>query len=354
MTNSTKKRSIKSGVPAGSLVHIGEKKVEKVEIRLINYDTQHYSDHSIKEIDECFGYKDSKATTWINIDGMHDTGIFKKLGDCFGIHPLILEDVLNTEQRPKVEDFKDYVYIVLKMIDYEENTKKISFEQVSIIFGKYYLISIQEKPLKIYEELRKRLKNNAGNIRKTGTDYLAYLLLDLIIDNYFDVLEKTGERFEVIENKLIHLPSQKLLRSIYNLKRDMLFLRKSVWPLREVINRLERDEIALVKNNTRLYIRDIYDHTIQIIDTVETYRDMIAGMIDIYLSSISNRLNEVMKILTIISTIFIPATFIASIYGMNFRFMPEISWKWSYLVVWFIILGISISMVIYFKRKKWF
>ncbi|MBM3713101.1 MAG: magnesium/cobalt transporter CorA, partial [Actinobacteria bacterium] len=193
-----------------------------------------------------------------------------------------------------------------------------------------------------------------SKIRKAGSDYLAYLLIDSIIDNYFSVLENVGERIENIENKLVSNPSPKTLKAIHNLKRDMLFLRKSVWPLREVISKLERGEISLIKNSTKIYIRDIYDHIIQVIDTIETYRDMLSGMIDIYLSSISNRLNEVMKILTIISTIFIPITFIASIYGMNFKFMPEFSWKWSYPVVWVIMLAVIITMVIYFKRKKWF
>ncbi|MBN1298874.1 MAG: magnesium and cobalt transport protein CorA, partial [Actinobacteria bacterium] len=237
-----KKRSVKSGIPAGSLIHIGEKKVSRVKISLINYDAEQYREESVRDVAQCFEYKDSKALTWISIDGIHETEIFKKIGDCFGVHPLILEDILNTEQRPKVEDFSDYVYIVLKLADFDENNiKKIIFEQVSIIFGRHYLISIQEKPLNIYEPVRQRLKNNIGNIRKYGTDYLAYTLIDTIIDNYFYVLEKTGERFETIENKLIISPSQKLLKSIYNLKRDVLYLRKSVWPLREVISRLERD-----------------------------------------------------------------------------------------------------------------
>jgi len=354
MAETSKKRSSKAGIPAGSLIHIGEKKVDKIKIKLIDYGSDKYIEQDFENIEQCFEFKDNETISWINIDGIHDTEILSKLGDCFEFHPLVLEDILNTEQRPKVEDFKDYVYIVLKMIDYDKKIKELSFEQVSIIFGKNYLISFQEKPLKIYEPIKKTIKNNESKIRKNGSDYLAYLLVDSIIDNYFSVLENIGERIENIENKLVVSPSSKTLKAIYVLKRDMLLLHKSVWPLREVISKLERGETLLVESNTRIYIRDVYDHIIQIIDTVETYRDMLSNMIDIYLSSMSNRLNEVMKVLTIISTIFIPITFIASIYGMNFIYMPEFTSKWSYPVVWFIILTIIIAMVIYFKRKKWF
>jgi magnesium transporter len=267
---------------------------------------------------------------------------------------LILEDILNTDQRPKIENFDDYVYFVLKMIDYDKNSRLFLFDQVSMILGKNYLISVQEKPLQDYDQIRSRIKNNVGKIRNHKTDYLAYLLTDVIVDNYFTVLDKISERIETLENKLVVNPTQKTLRAIYGLKREMLFLRKAVWPLRDVINKLERDDIQLINDSTKIYFRDIYDHIIQIIDTIETYREMISGMLEIYLSSISNRLNEVMKILTIISTIFIPVTFIASIYGMNFRFMPEINWKWSYFAVWAVIIGIAVYMIIYFKRKKWF
>lgn len=354
MNSSSTRRSSKSGMPAGSLIHIGEKKVEKVKIKLIDYGATEYIEQDIENIEQCFPYKDDYTITWINIDGIHETDVLKKLGDCFGFHPLILEDILNTGQRPKIEDFNDYIYFVLKMIDYSYKTNTISLEQVSIIIGKNYVISLQEKPLEIYESIRKRIKNDKSKIRNAGSDYLAYLIIDSIIDNYFSVLEQIGEKIEHVENKLISNPAQKTLKTIYDLKRNMLYMRKSTWPLREIISRLERGEIALINDNTRIYIRDIYDHIIQVIDTIETFRDMLSGMIDIYLSSMTHRLNEVMKILTIISTIFIPITFIASIYGMNFRFMPEISWKWGYLVVWAIILFIIIYMIIYFKRKKWF
>ena len=354
MNSSSSQRSSKSGLPPGSLIHIGQKKVKKVKISLIDYGPEEYEEKDIDNIEQCFPYKDDHTITWINIDGIHDTMILKKLGECFGFHPLILEDILNTQQRPKLEDFTDYIYFVLKTIEYNSKTNAVSLEQVSIILGKNYVISLQEKPLKIYEPIRDRIKKDKSKIRNAGSDYLAYLLIDSIIDNYFSVLEKTGERIEHVENKLVTNPTQKTLKAIYDLKRNMLYMRKSTWPLREIISKLERGEISLINESTRIYIRDIYDHIIQVIDTIETFRDMLSGMVDIYLSSMSHKLNEIMKVLTIISTIFIPITFIASIYGMNFRFMPEITWKWGYLAVWAIILFIIVYMIIYFKRKKWF
>lgn len=252
MNSSSSQRSSKSGMPAGSLIHIGEKKVEKVKIKLIDYGVTEYTEQDIENIEQCFPYKDDHTITWINIDGIHETDIMEKLGDCFGFHPLILEDILNTQQRPKIEDFNDYIYFVLKMIDYSYKTNTISLEQVSIILGKNYVISLQEKPLEIYEPIRSRIKNDKSKIRNTGSDYLVYLLIDSIIDNYFSVLEKIGEKIEHVENKLVSNPTQKTLKTIYNLKRNMLYMRKSTWPLREIISRLERGEISLINDSTRI------------------------------------------------------------------------------------------------------
>jgi magnesium transporter len=240
------------------------------------------------------------------------------------------------------------------MIDIDEKEKNLYFDQVSIIFGKNFVVSFQEKPLEIYDPIIKRLRDENSLLRDKGADFIAYLLIDVIIDNYFMVSEKTGEKIERLEDKLVINPTQKILGSVYKLKRDMLFMRKFIWPLREVVSRLERSQSSLISDYTKLYLRDAYDHIIQIIDTVETYREMLSGMIDIYLSSMSNRLNEVMKILTIFSTIFIPLTFIASIYGMNFKYMPELMSKFGYPAVWVIMAGVSIFMIFYFKRKKWF
>ena len=354
MIRFVKKRSKKTGLPPGSLVHIGKKKEKKTKITIIDYDEKTFQELEIEAPKECITYKDKPTITWVNVDGIENTRILKDLGECFNIHPLTLEDILNTDHRPKLEDYENYIYIVLKMLSYDEKEGEISSEQVSLILGKNYVISFQESEGDIFDPIRERIKNGKGSVRKAGSDYLSYLLLDAIVDNYFTILEKISEKIEGLEDEVIKNPTQETLNTIHNLKTEMLYLKKSVWPLREVVNKLERGELSLIKKSTSVYLRDIYDHTIQVIDTTETLRDMLSGILDIYLSSVSNRMNEVMKVLTIIATIFIPITFIAGIYGMNFSNMPEIGWPWSYLVFWIVVLIICITMIIYFKRKKWF
>jgi magnesium transporter len=354
MVDITGKRSKKSGLPAGTLIHIGEKKLRETKIKLIDYSKKDFIEKDLDNISQCFPYKDDQYITWINIDGLHDINVLEELGNCFGFHPLIMEDILNTEQRPKTEVMDEYTYVVLKMIDSDLKANELKIEQVSIIFGKNFVVSFQESPLDMYDPIRKALQNEKSPARKHGPDYIAYLLIDAIVDNYFKVCEIIGERIEIFENKIVANPTQKTLAAIYKLKRNMLFIRKSIWPLREVISGLDRSTSKLIKSNTKLYLRDIYDHVIQVIDTVETYREMLSEMIEIYLSSMSNKLNEIMKVLTIFSAVFIPLTFIASIYGMNFKWMPELSFKYSYIIVWAIIIGVGIFLIFYFKRKKWF
>jgi magnesium transporter len=287
------------------------------------------------------------------VDGLHQVEILEKLGECYGLHPLVLEDILNTDQRPKTEDYGEYIYIVLKMLDYNDKSNEIEPEQMSLILGPNFVFSFQEREGDTFNPIRERIRNNKGRIRKMGADYLAYTLLDSIVDNYFIILEKLGEKIEFLEEKLVTRPTPETLQVIHYLKREMISFRKAVWPLREVVSGLERGEASLIKEATRIYLRDVYDHTIQTIDTIETYRDMVSGMLDIYLSSVSNRLNSVMKVLTIIATIFMPLTFLAGVYGMNFKYMPELEWRWGYPVTWLIMAGIGISMLIYFRKKRW-
>jgi magnesium transporter len=348
-----KKRSEKAGLPPGSLVHIGEKKAETPKITVMDYDETHFQEKEIKTIEECFLFKDKPTVTWINIDGLHQVEILEKLGECYGLHPLVLEDILNTDQRPKMEDYGEYLYIVLRMLNYNDKSSEIESEQISLVLGPNFVFSFQEREGDTFNPIRDRIRNSKGRIRKMGADHLAYTLLDSIIDNYFIILEKLGEKIEFLEEEVVTRPTPETLQTIHHLKREMIFLRKGVWPLREVISGLERGESSLIKESTRIYLRDVYDHTIQTIDTIETYRDMVSGMLDIYLSSISNRLNAVMKVLTIIATIFMPLTFIAGIYGMNFKYMPELEWRWGYPAIWFAVVLISVSMLIYFKRKRW-
>lgn len=348
-----RKGSRVAGLPPGALVHIGDRKSEKVEITVFSYDESRVEEREVDSVEECLELKDKHTTTWINVDGLHRIEVLEKLGESFGIHHLVLEDILDTGQRPKFEDYGDYLYMVLKMFYYDETDSEIITEQVSIVFGNNYVISFQERPGDVFDPVRERIRTGRVRIKKLGADYLAYALVDAIVDNYFVVLEKLYDRIEALEEELIANPSGDTLKSIHSLKNEMLFLRKSVWPLREVVSGMERSETALIKETTAIYLRDLYDHTIQTIDTLETFREMLSGMIDIYLSSISNRMNEVMKVLTIIATIFIPLSFVAGVYGMNFDYMPELRWRWGYYAVLLMMAGAGILMVMYFKRKKW-
>jgi magnesium transporter len=354
MTRFLKKFSKKIGLSPGTLVHIGNKKVGKTKIRVIDYDESQLEEKEVEKIEECFPFKEKPTVTWINIDGLHEVEIIEKIGKCYDVHPLVLEDIVNTGQRPKMEDFDDYIFVVLKMLYYDEKENEVIAEQLSLILGSNFVVSFQERVGDVFDPIRERIRNAKGRIRKVGADYLAYALIDAVVDNYFIILEKLGEKIESMEEELVTNPTPETLQTIHNLKREMIFLRKSVWPLRELISGLEREESSLIHESTGLYLRDVYDHTIQVIDTIETYRDMLSGMLDIYLSSVSNRMNEVMKVLTIIATIFIPLTFVAGIYGMNFEFMPELKWHWVYpWAFWLIIAGITGFLVFYFKRKKW-
>jgi len=353
MSRYVKKRSRKAGLSPGTLVHVGERKVEKVRITLIDYDEQKIQEREIEKIEECFPFKDEPTVSWINIDGLHDLQAIEKIGSCFSIHPLILEDIVNTGQRPKAEDFQDYVYVVLKMLSYDEQQGHIKAEQVSLALGSNFLISFQEREGDVFSGVRERLRKGKGRIRKAGSDYLVYALLDAIVDQYFIILETFGDQIESTEEELIGDFTQQTLEAIHSMKREMIFFRKQVWPLREVVGGLARGEMSLISEATHVYLRDVYDHTIQIIDTIESLRDVLSGLLDIYLSTLSNKMNEVMKVLTIIATIFIPLTFVAGVYGMNFKYMPELEWQWGYFAVWGVMVLVFVIMLAYFKRKAW-
>jgi len=348
-----RKRAKEVGLPPGTLVHIGDRKVEKTKITLIDYDEAQLQEKELETVDECFPFKDKPTVTWINIDGIHQVEIIEKIGKHFNIHPLILEDILHTGQRPKMEDFEDYIFVVVKMIYYDEKDNEIKAEQLSLLIGPNFVISFQEKEGDVFDPVRDRIRKSKGRIRKMKADYLAYAVIDTIVDHYFVVLEKLGEKIEDMEEELVTNPTPETLQTIHTLKRELIFLRKSVWPLREVVNNMERGEPSLINESTGIYLRDVYDHTIQVIDTIETFRDMVSGMLDIYLSSISNKMNEVMKVLTIIATVFIPLTFIAGLYGMNFKYIPELEWHWGYPVLLFVMAGIGFLMLVYFRRKRW-
>ena len=354
MPKTYKKRKKKVGLSPGTLIYTGEKKLDKVKIRVIDYNEDKFEEKEAKNIEECFDYKNSNSISWINIDGLHEVGIIEKIGKHYNIHSLVLEDILNVGQRPKIEDHDDYLYIVFKMFSIGEGTSEVKNEQISLLMIKNTVITFQENIGDIFEPVRDRLRAAKGRIRKSGADYLTYALIDIVVDNYFIVLEKLGEIIEDLEDELVSSPKPEDLQLIHKLRREMILLRKSVWPMREVLSAMYRGESELINESTEIFLRDVYDHTIQVIDTIESYRDMITGMLDTYLSSLSFRMNEVMKVLTIIATIFIPLTFVAGVYGMNFHHMPELDWGWFYPVgFWIFSLIIVLGMLYYFKRKHW-
>ena len=348
----TKYISKKAGLPPGTLVHIGDRKGEKVRTTVIDYTKKYVKERIIKRIEDCFPYKEKKSVTWINIDGLHDVKMIEKLGDHFKLHPLLLEDILNTGQRPKMEGFEDYFLFVTKMLRLNDDSK-IESEQISMVLGPGYVISFQERTGDVFDSIRERIKEKKGRIRDMESDYLAYALLDSIVDNYYQILEKVGERIERMEEVLLERSSPKTLEEIHKLRRVLIMLRKAIWPLRDVVNGFLREESPLVRENTKAYLRDVYDHTVQVMDTIDTYRDMLTGMMDVYLTTVSNKMNEVMKVLTIIATIFIPLTFIAGIYGMNFAHMPELGYRWAYPAVILLMVIMTGLMLIYFRKKRW-
>lgn len=348
-----KRTSEKTGLPPGSLVHVGEKKVEKTRITVIDYDQSTCREFEAKSIEECFPFKASPTVTWINIDGLHEVDIVAKAGEHFDFHPLLQEDIVHTGQRPKLESSEHYIFIVLKMFYYMTEEQEVEAEQVSIILGSNFVISFQEREGDTFNFVRDRIQNNRGRIRRMGSDYLAYALVDSIVDNYFNILEKYGERIELLEEELTSNPTTETLNVIHRLKKEIILLRKSVWPLREIIGGLEREESPLVGDSIQVFIRDLYDHTIQVIDSVETMQEILSGMQDLYLSSVSNKMNEVMKVLTIFAAIFIPLTFMAGIYGMNFEYMPELKIPWAYPALWVAMITVALGLIAFFKRKKW-
>lgn len=342
------------GLPPGTLVHVGKQRIETPILSLIDYDQEHLeSKHGIS-LTEAFAYKETSSVSWINLSGIHEIDIIQQIGVEFNIHPLALEDILNTQHRPKVEEMEGYSLIILKMLFFDEETQSIETEQVSLVLGPHFLLTFQEREGDVFDGVRDRLKRSNGRIRQRGPDYLAYALLDSIVDSYFHILEKAGDKLLLLEEELLRKPDQATLNHIHHYKRELMSVHKAVWPLRDVINGLHKNESSMIEESTQVFIRDLYDHTIHIIDTVESFRDTLSGLQDLYMSSVSNRMNEVMKVLTIMASIFIPLTFIAGIYGMNFEYIPELKWRWGYPAVWLVMVGAAVGMLTYFKRKKWF
>jgi len=324
-------------------------------IVLIDYNQSHANRVTNLTPEACTPYLTSDSVSWLDIQGLGSEDILLSLGRIFGLHPLLLEDVVNVPQRPKLEDYTDQLLIISQMVMPKPKEDGFWIEQVSFVLGKSYLLTFQEEPERdCFEPVRARIRGNKGKIRQAGPDYLAYALLDAIIDGFFPVLEDYGERIEALEDEVILNPSHQTLEKIYQVRRELLALRRSIWPQRSAINSLIRDGSDLISSDVRIYLRDCYDHTIQVLDMVETYRELASGLMDVYLSSVSNKMNEVMKVLTVMSTVFIPITFIAGVYGMNFQYMPELTWRWGYFVCWGVMIAIAASLCFFFWRRGWF
>jgi magnesium transporter len=353
MPESMSSASKKAGMPAGELVHVGEVHNGKSSISLLDYDKDNLVVHHIGSVHELLPYKDTDTVTWVIIEGLSDIDLMRDLGQAFDIHPLVLEDILNTHQRPKLDEYEDYLYLVLKRFEVADEEFSVNQEQISLLLFGNILFTFKEKRDDLFAPVITRLQAEKGRLRAQSTDYLAYIVLDTVVDGYFALQDSLDLFADAIEEKLFEQPGPELLTRIQQVKRELIFVRKSLSPLREMLAALERCDSILLSEKTHIYLRDVYDHAIRVIESVDSYRDLITGMLEIYLSSVSNRLNEIMKVLTVFSTIFIPLTFITGIYGMNFQDMPELKWPWSYPILWGVFISIPVTLLIYFRKRKW-
>jgi magnesium transporter len=345
--------SRKAGMPPGSIVHVGTEYHTAVNISLLYYTAETTEQRILNSPEECSPYINREGITWINVYGIHNPQIIESIGKLFDLHPLVLEDIANTELRPKYDEFDNYVFFTLKNLEYNKESNEINYEQISFVFGKNFVISFLEKESTLFKSITERLMNGISKARSRGTDYLVYLLIDATVDNYYAIAENIEENIEDLEDRVMIDVSGKSLSEIQKTKRDLVMLMKSVFPLREAIGKMQRHENPLIHDSTYIFLNSIYDHAVHIIESIETQRDILSGLMDIYLTNISNRMNSVMKVLTVIATIFIPLTFFAGVYGMNFRNFPELEWKWGYAFFWVICFVCACLMILYFKKKKW-
>ena len=337
----------------GSIVYTGENPTEKLFIDAFDYAKDFVNESELKSVKDAFNFKHTNSNTWININGLNHIQDIEKIGKHYNLHPLIMADIANTSQRPKIDVYDDYIFVILKMLYYDEN-EDIKIEQISLVLGENYVLSFQEIEGDVFDNVRERLRLANGRIRTLGADYLLYALIDAIVDHYYIVSETMGNKIEDLEEILFNGELREdLSKQVLNLKKEVLKIRRAIFPIREIISRIEKNEHVLINPNSLQYYRDIYDHVIQLSDSIDIYREMVWSLMDMYMTSISNKMNEVMKVLTIIATIFIPLTFIAGIYGMNFDHMPELHFRYGYVILWGIMIVIFLGMLYYFKRKKW-
>jgi magnesium transporter len=341
------------GQVPGALVYTGNKSGNKLHIQSFDYNKDTVEETVLLNTEDAVPVKDTESVTWININGLHHIGEIEKIGKQYNLHPLVLEDIVNTTQRPKIDEYDNYLFVVLKMLYYDKNEEIIN-EQVSFVLGKNYVLTFQEAEGDVFDTVRDRLRYSKGRIRTLKSDYLLYALIDAVVDQYFSIIETLGNKIEDLETDIFDGQAKSTMNlEVQQLKREILKVRRAIFPLREVINRIEKTENALIYKRTITYYRDIYDHLIQVSENIDIYREMIWSLMDMYMTTISNRMNEVMKVLTIMSSIFIPLTFLAGIYGMNFDFMPELKYRYSYFVLLGAMFFLFLGLLFYFKRKKW-
>ena len=343
----------KPGAAPGTLIYTGPERSEPVAVHLIEYDQGVLDERTLPTGSDFPEIAGSGRLTWINVDGLNDVDLIRDIGSAFELHPLVLEDLVHTGQRPKVEEYDKYFFTVLRMLTLDATNLSVRNEQIGIVFGDGYVLSFQERAGDVWQGVRDRIRGKGGRIRGRGADYLAYALIDAIVDNYFNILESYAEQVELLEEEVLEAPSQGTMHRIHNLRREMFVVRRAVWPLRELSNALVRTESALIDEGTQVFLRDVYDHTIQVVDSAETLREVVSGLMDLYLSSVSNRMNEIMKVLTIMASIFIPLTFLAGIYGMNFETMPELGFSWAYPTLLGVMAAMAVGLLYFFKKKGW-
>lgn len=351
--NRIKKPYKKLGKSPGSIIYTGEKSTKDLYIDVFDYNTEVYIEKELATVDEAFKFKHSDSVTWINVNGLNHVDDIEKIGLHYDLHPLVLEDIVSISQRPKIDEYEDYIFVVLKMLHVDKEDSIIS-EQVSFILGKGYVLSFQESEGDVFDAVRERIRQGKGRTRTMQADYLLYILMDAIVDHYFIIIEALGEKIEDYEDRIFsgHV-NKNINKDIQDLKREILRVRRTIFPLREVISRIEKHESTLILEKTKTFYRDIYDHLIQVSENIDIYREMIWSLMDMYMTSISNKMNEVMKVLTIMASIFIPLTFIAGVYGMNFDYIPELHYKYAYPIFWAVMIVIFLGMLYYFKQKKW-
>jgi magnesium transporter len=347
-----KRRSTKTGLPPGALVHLGERKIDHAAIGLIEYGPDNLGERQFQSIEESRNFEPTQPVLWLNVHGLHEPEVMAEIGRRFKLHPLVLEDILNTDQRPKLDDYGDYLFLVARFFDYDDKDLTVTSEQVSMVIGRNFVLTFQERPTGNFNPIRDRLRENRGQIRRLGADYLAYALLDTVVDRYFAVLEGIGERAEQLEEELMLKATPRVLETLHFLKRETVTLRRAVWPLREIINGLTRGN-GFFGAEVQPYLRDIYDHTVHVIESLEAIRDLIAGLLDIYLSTISNRVNQEVRVLTVIALIFMPSTLLAGIFGMNFKVMPLLDNPNGFGIVVGLMLCVAATLGLIFWRRKW-